>query len=133
MYTFIPEPVVGPADNEIWYTSTDGNVVTPYATDAFEVNVVSNTYENGKGVITFDGDVTSIGYNAFDSCSNLTSITIPNSVTSIGNSAFYYCSGLNSITYEGTQEQWNTITKGSDWKYKVPATYVQCSDGRVAL
>ena len=31
---------------------------------------------------------TSIGESAFDSCDNLTSITIPDSVTSIGNSAF---------------------------------------------
>jgi len=41
--------------------------------------------------------VTSIGYDAFAWCSNLTSIEIPGSVTSIGIKAFYYCSGLTSI------------------------------------
>jgi hypothetical protein len=87
-----------PVDNEIWYTSTDGNVVTPYATDVFGANIVSNTYENGKGVITFDGEATSIGEWAFAGCSSLTSITIPNSVTTIGNYAFMNCQGLTSIT-----------------------------------
>ena len=83
---------------QILYTSTDGNIVTPYATDVFGANIISNTYKNGIGTITFDGPVTSIGYEAFLSCSSLTSITIPNSVTSIGDWAFYECSYLESIT-----------------------------------
>ncbi|MBQ6845124.1 MAG: leucine-rich repeat protein [Agathobacter sp.] len=74
-------------NNQIWYTSNDGNVVTPYKTDVFGATITSNTYENGKGIITFDGDVTSIGEYAFDSC-ELTNITIPNSVVSIGSHAF---------------------------------------------
>ncbi len=81
---------------EIWYTSTDGNVVTPNRTDVFGANIISNTYNNGKGVITFDGDVTSIGFFAFH-CSGLTSITIPDSVTSIGDSAFRDCDNLTSV------------------------------------
>jgi hypothetical protein len=32
-FTIVPEPVTGPADNEIWYTSSDGNVVTPNSLD----------------------------------------------------------------------------------------------------
>ena len=48
--------------------------------------------------VSIPNSVTSIGYNAFYNCINLTSVTIPNSVTSIGNSAFYWCSGLTSVT-----------------------------------
>ena len=120
-------------NNEIWYTSSDGNVVSPGNLSVLSVNIVSNTYENNKGVITFDGDITSIGNFAFEYCPGLVSITIPNSVTSIGESAFDSCRGLDSITYEGTQAQWNAITKGINWSSSVPAIYVQCTDGQVTL
>ena len=48
-------------------------------------------------VVIQDG-VTSIGAQAFEFCSDLTSITIPSSVTSIGSGAFSDCTGLPSIT-----------------------------------
>lgn len=72
----------GPANNEIWYTSTDGKIVTPNRTDAFGAKITSNIYENGKGVITFDGPVTEVGSGAFYGYT-LTSITFPESVTTI--------------------------------------------------
>jgi hypothetical protein len=73
-----------------------------------------------------------VGY-AFGNCTSLTSVTIPNSVTSIGDGAFAGCTSLASITFEGTTAQWYAITKGDSWNFAVPATYVQCTDGQVAL
>lgn len=84
-------------NNTIIYTSLNGKIVTPYAKDAFGANIISNTYENGQGIITFDGPVTSIGDFAFYECSQLWTITLPESVTSIGNSAFDQCVMLSSI------------------------------------
>ena len=86
----------------IYYTSSDGNIVEPNAylsaTEVFGANIISNTYENGQGIITFDAPITSIGTDAFANCHTLTSITLPNSVTSIGDGAFVLCDSLSSIT-----------------------------------
>ena len=69
--------------------------------------------------INIPDGVTSIGNNSFYGCSKLTSITIPEGVTSIGNYAFQSCSKLTSINYTGTEEQWETISKGTDWNKSV--------------
>ena len=90
-----PKPVTQP-NNEIWYTSSDGKVVKPYK-GIFGAEIESNTYKNGKGIIKFKGDVTTIGEKAFYECKSLTSVTIPNSVTTIGNSAFASCESLTSV------------------------------------
>ena len=88
--------------------------------------------------IELSDNVTSIGEAAFDKCTNLTSIEIPDSVTFIGGSVFAGCTSLNEIIFKGTINQWNNVTKITGaphypWSYFVPATYVQCSDGQVAL
>ena len=97
-----PKPI---PNNQIWYTATAK--VEPYKTDVFGANIVSNKWNSStnEGVITFDGDVTSIGDNAFYDyydyvyyCNDLTSITIPDSVTSIGEYAFCCCEALTSVT-----------------------------------
>lgn len=109
----------GPADNEIWYTSTDGNIITPSG-----YTILSNTYRGGIGKIVTSGKITSvpgsawvnkttlssvqykweniltIGSYAFSNAPNLTTeIVVPN-CTSIGQAAFY----------EGTKKTGSGIT-----------------------
>ena len=47
--------------------------------------------------VEIPNSVTSIGSSAFRDCSSLTTVEIPDSVTSIGNSAFFNCSSLTTV------------------------------------
>ena len=84
--------------NCIFYTSSDGNIVSPSTSYGFDATIISNEIINGIGAIVFDDSVTTIGEWAFSRCSSLTSMTIPDSVTTIGSYAFYRCSSLTSVT-----------------------------------
>ena len=83
--------------NQIWYTSTDGKIVEPSNAKAFGANVVSNVYEDGKGVITFDKVVTGIGYGAFSEIQNFKSVTISDDVKTVNDLAIYYCHNLEAF------------------------------------
>ena len=80
----------------ISYTTKYNSKVT-LKQEAFDAKVISHTYENGVGTILFEKQITKIGDWAFDSCNDITSITIPNSVTSIGKGAFWDCDGITSV------------------------------------
>lgn len=60
-------PLIIQPNNEIWYTSTDGNIVDLYTLYCYsdinysiKCNVLSNTYENGKGIIKFSGPLVTL-------------------------------------------------------------------------
>ena len=84
-------------DHVILYTTSDGKIVTPYNETSFDANIVSNTYENGQGVMIFDAPVTLINSYAFSGERNLTNITIPNSVVTIDFESFSGCISLADI------------------------------------
>ena len=82
---------------KFYYTTTGNTVLTPYVTSGWGANIVSNTYQDGQGVITFDNDITTIPKNAFYNKLELDSVLIPNTVTTIGDRSFQETS-LTGIT-----------------------------------
>ena len=86
-----------PATHEIFYTSTDGSIVEPNNVNVFGAVLLSNTYENGVGVLSFDRPVTIIGQSAFIGSSKITEIVLPDGVEKIDASAFQGCSALKNI------------------------------------
>lgn len=123
-------PIEIQSSNEIWYTSTDGNVIE-VSQESFTETIVSNIYENGKGKIKFASDLTGIGENAFKE-KNLQSIIIPGAVTTIGINAFS-TSSLNEIVYLGTQDGYKSITFANDYLTGTSIYEITCSDGTLSL
>ena len=111
-----------PPEDCIVYTST--SQITIDSSAYFGALIESHTWNNGNGVIRFDGPVTSIGEYAFYNCSSLTSINIPNSVTSIGYKAFEGCSSLTSITIPESV----TSIGGSAFAYCISLTSINIPD-----
>ena len=105
----------GPAKNEIWYTSSNGQIVVPNSENAFGVSITGNTYTGGKGCITFSGDITDIGEGAFKGCKTLTTFTMPDGLKTVGTSAFQDCCRLKQITFPGSVTSiWTSAFSGCD-------------------
>lgn len=92
--------------NSITYTATEALIVN----NCFNLPIYGHTYASSTkvGVITFDGDVTTIQNGAFENLSALLSITLPNTIKTIDSNAF---------DGAGTASAPVTLTLPDDWKY----------------
>ena len=85
--------------NGIYYNITGENTVEVTSdnedggTYSGSVTIPETVNYNGKSYT-----VTAIGYGAFESCTNLTAISLPSTITEIDNMAFYKCTNLTNIT-----------------------------------
>ena len=83
------------------YTGSGGAVTIPSSTNGWPVTSIgANAFASCSSVsgVTIPGSVTNIGARAFYNCIGLSSVTIPDSVASIGGQAFASCSRLVAIT-----------------------------------
>ena len=79
-----------------------------------DVKTIGNNAFEGRSRLTsiiIPNSVTNIGNHAFSFCPDLDSVIIGNSVTSIGNSAFYGCNSLSFVTIG------NSVTSIGDWAF----------------
>ena len=125
-------------NNQIWYTSSDGSVVNPNFQAVFDADIISNIYENGQGIITFDDEVTTIGMLSFGGCYNLKSVTIPNSITTIENAVFVGCQNLAEFKGKYASDGGRCLIKdcaiiayanASGIKYTIPDNVTTVSNG----
>ena len=75
---------------ELHYITRSGERVE-FSDDSFDAAIISNTYENGKGVVRFATPLRSIGLLG---APDITSITIPTTVKNFDGNPFKYCANL---------------------------------------
>ena len=103
------------------------SIIIPASVNTLE----SRTFHYNKSLNTVifekGSQLKSIGYYCFGDTS-LSRIMLPSTLTSIDDYAFYNCKNLSGIYYQGSQEQWKSISKGgsNDGLYN-SKIYYHCS------
>ena len=94
-------------------TSNDlGNNSTPPSM----TSIPASTFEGTAVMIINLTAVTSIGNYAFKGCSSLKDVYVGSTLNTIGKQVFYNCSSLSHLWFDGTQAQWNAVSKDSQWR-----------------
>lgn len=70
---------------------------------------------------------------AFRHCDNLSSVTIGKNCALLGSEIFKACDKLTAITFEGTKQEWQSLTKSLSWKSGSKITSINCKDGILNL
>ena len=115
------------------YMSIDSGLIWPTTPSALPA-IIRNTYKSvyEYGLMEFSQlqpRINKIGESAFYGNNKLSAIIIPVSINRIYSNAFSNCSSLTNFIYDGTMNEWASVTKDANWINNTPATVVHCSDG----
>ena len=95
----IPSLGVPESRNEIWFSTTENSPLLYIDESAFNTPIAEIIYsEYEHNTIRFEGEVTTVGKEAFHCCYNLLNISLPHSVTTIGERAFFDCKNMECLT-----------------------------------
>ena len=61
---------------------------------------------------------------------SLATVFLPGSLTEISNHAFSACTSLQNIYFDGTQAEWDAVTKGESWDGGSSAYTLHFSDSQ---
>lgn len=115
-------------NNEIWYTTTDGNPIADtvlqynhtFDASGTALTLQSNTYSKGKGVLSYSGDIARIEgqddeddyLGAFQNSNTLTGIEFPKTVSKLEYATIVSCPYVETVVFNslvldmGTEPLW---------------------------
>lgn len=93
--------------NDKIYAPIDAAVLPLLKQHATSV-VIPTTFATAK--------VTEIAPYAFRDFAALTSVTLPKTVTTLGEELFSGCTALTELHFNGTEAEWNTVSKAENWQ-----------------
>ena len=96
-------------------------------------NALIRLFNDELRFLEIPNGITSINSYVFRDKKSLVNVTIPVSVIEIKNYAFINCSNLDTLIYLGTISQWESISKGEDWKSSKKDISLQCTDGTIII
>ena len=96
--------------NKITLPFVDNNFGTIFGTTNYQNNASFVPTSLKEVVLTGS---TELAANAFSNCSSIETITLPNTLKTINNNAFNYCTSLENVYFNGTLEQWASISFGT--------------------
>ena len=103
----IPDSVTKIDHSAFWDCTSLTSIELPDSLNYIGFGTFFNT---GFDSFTIPDGVSSINYCAFASCDNLSAVTIPATVTIIDDRAFVGSASLKDIYFDGTRDQWESIT-----------------------
>lgn len=83
--------------------------------------------------ITIPASVTSVGEYAFGACYSLSSVAIPDNLTNIAEGTFYECDSLTDVYYNGTAEQWASVSIGEENDALLNANIIYLGDSNFSV
>lgn len=93
-------------DCAILYTTRNGELGDFSNYDVVDANLISNTYENGQGVLLYDAPVEVLGGDAFcdlgSDYGKPNTMVLPSTITDLGDYAFYATSGISALYIKAT-------------------------------
>ena len=101
------------------------NTLTMNHVDTIGAGVFRNV--DDLQLVNIQSGARSINNNAFRDCDNLQTVYLPSSVEKINNYVFYNCPSLTDIYFNGNQQLWYSVSKGSGWKPNATKIHWHCT------
>ncbi|MGN0812419.1 MAG: leucine-rich repeat domain-containing protein [Candidatus Coproplasma sp.] len=109
-------------------TKVEGEIIIP--SDVTTISSYAFSHIGGITSARIESGVR-LGNSSFKNCSSIESVTLDKDIDSIGSNVFVDCDNLNTVNYNGTVEQWNSISKGTNWHGSLSGLTVICTDGKL--